>query len=252
MAIDPDVQVLLDELGGRVTSASAPLLVREDDTVIEGKVFTGAGRVLEIRGARNVTVRNCQFDNCDTAVYALDSFDIFIEDNLFVNAGRNFVQFDKVQGGRISRNVGSSRLGDSTAEDMISVYQSKGTEENPILVEDNYLANGGPSGSGSGIMVGDAGGAWITVRRNRLEKPGQVGIGVPGGTNIRIEDNTVISPQLDWSNVGIYVWNQSNKPCEDITVVDNEVDWVNAGGIPNPFWDGNNCEQVTVAGNSWQ
>jgi nitrous oxidase accessory protein NosD len=85
-------------------------------------------------------------------------------------------------------------------------------------VRGNRLSNGGPSGSGSGIMVGDEGGSHIVVKGNTLTNPGQVGIGVAGGQNIRILDNSVFSASHPWSNIGIYVWNQSGGTCSNVEV----------------------------------
>ena len=258
MAIDPDVQILLDAVNERLDSVesfrvvSRPVaVVHADNVTVEGLVITGAGNGVHVQEASNVVIRNCWFMGVDVGVYALDSENVTVEDCLFVDAGRNFVQFDKVAGGQIVDNVGSNQLGKSNAEDLVSVYSSSGTKKKPLLVSGNYFANGGPSFSGSGIMVGDAGGEHIRVEGNTLANPGQVGIGVPGGTDITITGNTVSSVQLGWSNVGIYVWNQTSLPCRNIEISDNTVDWVNSGGIPNPFWDAKNCG-ATVTGNSWQ
>jgi hypothetical protein len=202
-----------------------------------------------------VTIKDSTITDSHAGIYVLSSQAISITGNRFTDAGRNFVQFDKVTGAgnKILFNSGSNQLGASNAEDLISIYKSSGTSESPIEIRGNNLSNGGPSSSGSGIMVGDGGGANIVVEDNTLSNPGQAGIGVAGGQNIRILANTVYSAPQPWSNVGIYVWNQSDQSCSDIEVQNNRVQWYNADGNENPKWNSGNCGTVTGwANNDWQ
>ncbi len=212
------------------------------------------GAAVEVEGSSGVVLEGLTISSTKTGIYALDSTAVLVVGNSFVNAGRNFVQFDKVNGAgsKIVGNTGKNALGKSNAEDFISVYKSSGTSGSPIEVRGNRLSNGGPSDSGSGIMIGDEGGSNIVVSGNVLMNPGQVGIGVPGGTNIRVLSNTVFSAAHAWSNVGIYVWNQSSGSCSNIEVRGNQVEWYNSSGAANPKWDGKNCG--TIAGwddNNW-
>jgi hypothetical protein len=127
----------------------------------------------------------------------------------------------------------------------------------PILIENNFLM-GDPikgstdkSKSGSGIMLGDASGAYLTVRGNTLLAPGQVGIGVCGGSHITVEKNVIWGLSSSVANVGIYTWNQSKKPGTDITVTGNTVAWWNAKGSKSSYWDGKGFENQTVKDNQW-
>jgi hypothetical protein len=212
------------------------------------------GKAIVIQNSTGVTVDQVSFTNVATGVYALSSQTIVVSNSSFVHAGRNFVQFDKVtgSGNRISGNSGYNSLGGSNAEDFISVYKSGGTSGSPLRVSGNTLSNGGPSQSGSGIMVGDAGGTYTVVEGNTLVNPGQVGIGVAGGSNIRVISNNVRSDALPWSNVGIYVWNQAGGSCSGIEVSGNTVNWKKSNGANNPAWDGGNCGSIAGWGNnSW-
>ena len=181
------------------------------------------------------------------------STSVRVDNNTFRHAGRNFVQFDKVtgSGSSISGNRGENALGGSNAEDLISVYQSGGTSGSPLRVVGNHLRNGGPSNSGSGIMLGDGGGGNVIVQGNALVNPGQVGIGVASGTNITVSGNSVYSDALPWSNVGIYVWNQYGSACDNIQITNNQVNWTAAGGYANPWYNGGGCSNVTESGNTW-
>jgi hypothetical protein len=203
------------------------------------------GRGVSIEKSSSVTVENVSIHHSSAGVYAVLSQAIVVSSSSFTHAGRNFVQFDKVTGAgnKIVGNSGSNSLGGSNAEDLISLYQSSGTSGSPIEVKGNRLSNGGPSGSGSGIMVGDSGGSHVVVSGNTLTDPGQVGIGVAGGSNMRVVGNVIYSSAHPWSNVGIYVWNQSGS-CGNIEVSGNRVEWYNSGGASNGGWDGGGCGSV--------
>lgn len=236
---------------------SGPITITQSGTVIEGRHFTGSsGNCITVMGAANVTIRNSRFTNCHKAVYALNSANVVVE-NITCEAdmsgrGRNCVQYDKVSGGRIVGITSINVNGATLAEDHISLYQSHGTAADPILVEGNYIEGGGPSRSGSGIMTGDGGGSWQTIRNNVLVNPGQVGIGVSGGTNITVDGNTVISSSFPWTNVGIYVWRYTGTlPCNSHTVTNNRVSWFNSAGSRNSFWNGGNCGTITMFGNDF-
>ncbi len=218
-----------------------------DVTFRNSEIGPCAGPAIEVERSEGVLLEALEISDTDTGIYVLDSQSISVTGNTFRDAGRNFVQFDKVTGpdNRIVGNTGMNTLGGSNAEDLINVYKSSGTAESPLEVRENHLSDGGPSRSGSGIMVGDAGGSHIVVQDNVLMNPGQVGIGVAGGSNIRVLDNTVFSTSHPWSNVGIYVWNQSSGSCAAIEVRGNQVDWTNAVGKSNSKWDGKNCGVIT-------
>ncbi len=171
-------------------------------------------------------------------------------------------QFDKVSGDGncVSQNYGINFAGRSTPEDMINIYKSHGTEKSPIMIEKNFLCgdpdkgSAGKSKSGSGIMLGDGGGRHIQCRENSLFAPGQVGIGVCGGSNISVEKNQVFGLASNVANVGIYVWNQSKAPGADIAVRHNIVAWKNARGDNSSFWQGANnggFERVAIDNNRW-
>lgn len=243
--------------GLKISNLDGPcvLILASSEVVFrDSEIGPCGGKAIEIRGSSTVTLERLTVHDSGSGVYALTSEHVAVVGNTFTNAGRNFVQFDKVTGtgNVISGNSGANILGGSIAEDFISIYKSSGTSESPITVTNNSFRNGGPSVSGSGIMVGDNGGSHILVQANTLTNPGQVGIGVAGGTSIRVLDNIVYSATQPWSNVGIYVWNQSGGPCGSIEVSSNQVEWYNADGAENPRWDGGNCGTIAEwDNNNW-
>jgi len=219
-----------------------------------GRTFTGltianpGGPCIEIYGASDITIRDSTIGPCGTypvvnakAIFALDSSNIHILNNTFIGESRNMVQFDKVQGGTVIGNVGTWPLGESYAEDLVNMFMSNGTAANPILIQGNFFTGGGPSDSGSCIMMGDAGGSYQTADNNVCTNAGQVGIGVASGEHMVVSNNTVTSVVLLWSNVGLSVWNQYPTPCSDVTFSNNTVEWYNSAGLRNDFWDGGGC-----------
>jgi len=226
------------------------VIISEDDYILEGvTVVNPSGDCIVIEGATNVTIRNSTIGPCvgaigtdnGKAIYALNARDIWITGNHFVEAGRNAVQFDKVDGGIIATNTVDYPQGTTNAEDLINLFASHN-----ILVDGNVLQGGGPSTSGSCIMLGDGDGTNQTVINNVCTNPGQVGIGVASGVNIRVEDNTIRSLSYPWSNVGGYVWNQYDSVCRDITWRNNVIEWYNAAGQRNDFWDGGGCAYMPM------
>jgi hypothetical protein len=205
-----------------------------------------AGSAIHIQDSRQVAVETSELSDTAAGVYALDSSSISVTDNLITDAGRNPIQYDKVTlaGNLVSGNRIINVEGSPRTEDSINIYQSGGTGASPLVVEDNLVFNGGSSLSGSGILVGDNGGSHTIVRRNTLINPGQAGIGVAGGRNIRVIDNVVYSAPFPWSNVGIYVWDQYESQCMEIEVNGNTVQWLNGEGEVNAFFDAGNCGPV--------
>lgn len=253
-----------------VLKSSGPVTIDgRNDVIVENlSISNPHGPCVRILGSSNVTLRNVSIGPCGDwgvfidrssrvtvqqatvrtqssrgGIYGHSSSAIAVLGNFVSDSGRNPIQFDKVSGSgnRIENNTVAS----SPAEDMISIFKSGGTAGSWLRVAGNTVRdNTGESNSGSGILVGDAGGSFILVERNRLANPGQVGIGIPGGSNIKLLDNIVLSTRQPWSNVGIYVWNQSNSVCSNIEVRGNQVDWINSDGRSNPAYNGGGCGAI--------
>ncbi len=225
------------------------------NVTISGKEFVNiADDAIVIEGCNNVTITGNDFSNVVGAIYAINSTNITVTWNRYQNVGdgtigsghSNFVQFNGTTGGYIGHNKG---IGGNT-EDIVSIYRSGGASASaPLIIEYNaFQGTNWTSGSSSAFMLGDAGGHNIIARFNTVVSPGQVGFGVPSGTDIHITDNIVYGARRASSNVGIYVWNQSSSSCAGIEVARNQVKWFNESGSENPYWNAGNCG--TVAGES--
>jgi len=200
----------------------------------------------------NISIKNCFISNVSTGVYALESKGIKIVGNTVRNVNGPFprgqmVQFDDVTGAgnRILDNRCENILGQSFAEDAISIYKSSGTPSDPILIKGNFIKGGGPSITGGGIMLGDNGGENIIATNNILVNPGQYGMAISGGRNIKIINNKIYSKRQSFTNVGLYVWNQNPLVCQNNTVSGNYVNWTNSKGMANDGWNNGNCGPVT-------
>jgi hypothetical protein len=233
-------------------------LMECDRVVIEHcYLHDSPGNGVELGNCSEVLVRGCRIENVSTGVYAQESRKIRVEGNFVRNVTGPFprgqmVQFNQVTGpgNAILNNYATNERGKSQPEDVISLYRSEGTPEEPILIAHNYLT-GDPvhgsedkSRSGSGIMLGDGGGAFQTCRNNIILSAGQAGIGVAGGHSLVIEDNLIVGTRSTVANVGLYLWNQSEGPGGRITVRRNRVHWINGEGTENPFWDGGGFAEV--------
>ena len=233
---------------------------------ISGHTFRGIGSpvpAITIVGCHDVTIEGNDFIDVAEPIYVRDSTNVTIVWNRYRNITGpherdgshrgNFTQWENSFGGRIAHNEG---VGGDT-EDIVSIYHSGGTSAaDPLLIEDNrFQGTDWSSASGSGIMLGDGGGSHVVVRNNVLIDPGQVGIGVAGGSDIHVTGNTIYGQARLYSNVGIYAWAQGTD-CSDIEISDNTIDFHKQDGTNSAWWNGGNCGPITgldtTNTNSWQ
>jgi parallel beta helix pectate lyase-like protein len=244
---------------------SGPLrLTHKHDTVIEGihvssillvdcnnvtikncLLGPGASRAISLATCTNIHIDNCYIRWVPTAIYVEDCQGISVTHCQALNMvgpypQGQFVQFKRVHGGgnRISFNRIRNEMGLSYPEDAISMYMSSGLPDDPIVIEGNWIRGGGPSKSGGGIMLGDAGGANIVARNNILVDPGQYGMAVSGGSYMSIVNNTVYGKTQPFTSTGIYYKNYTKQASIHITIAKNAVNFTNAKNkTANTFLD---------------
>jgi parallel beta-helix repeat protein len=221
-------------------------------TIKKCTLINSADVAIFLYRCRNISIKNCYISNVSTGVYVLESQGIKIISNTVRNVKGPFprgqmVQFDDVSGpgNRVLNNRSENIIGQSFAEDAISMYKSRGTPTDPILISGNFINGGGPSSTGGGIMLGDNGGEYIVATNNILINPGQYGMAISGGKHIQITNNKIYSKRQSFTNVGLYVWNQNPLVCENNIVSGNYVNWTNSKGIANDGWNNGNCGSVT-------
>lgn len=226
-----------------------------NNITIRNCFFDGATmELVELENASNITIENCLFARAWAGVYAVGSNNTKVINCQFVNmkakyvdgnfSGRGvFVQFNSCNGGEVTNCKGESFPGESDPEDLVSCYGSSSN----IRISGNMFRGGGPSGSGGGIIMGDNGGNNIIAENNSLMDPGQYGIAIAGGTNMKILNNKIFAKQQSFSNNPLYVWAQAGAGGRDATVKGNRVNWTdrdgnknngwNSGNIPNTIWE---------------
>lgn len=222
-----------------------------NNITIRNCFFDGStDEAIDIENASNITIENCLFARVVTGVYAVGSKGIKVRNNQFVNVrmrsigGRGqFVQLNKCsgEGNLVENNQGENFPGESDPEDLVSIHASSGTAQSPIIIRGNMFRGGGPSTSGGGIIAGDYGGGYVLMENNTLLNPGQYGMSIAGGHDIKIINNKIYSKQFPWSNNPLYVWAQQGAACSNNYVSGNYVYWIDKTGSANNGWDAGNC-----------
>ena len=234
---------------------------------------------IQVRSSKNITVKNNSIRNVrsniedksdDRGSRAIkvegQSSYVSIRNNHFYNAGRNAVQISRVSnapGMSITENTIEGRgRWDSDYEDMINLFSASGTSSSPIRIANNSLRNGGPSSSGTGMILGDGNdrtGAtrYVLVEWNTLIDPGHVGINLAGGDHITIRNNTIIGrgdvPLRTTTGFGINDYGYTGG-CRDHVVTGNRV-WMENQHLPdgtNHLWNPGTCvNNNRIEGNVW-
>lgn len=232
---------------------------------------------IEIENSSNITIRSNFIGdiNSDISENSGDrgsrsisvvgsAWEISIDGNHFANAGRNAVQLSRVRGATgisITNNLIEGRARwDSDFEDMINLFSSSGTPDDPIRISGNTMRNGGPSRSGTGIIVGDGepnsgDTQYVVVEDNVLIDPGHVGINLAGGNNITVANNIIVGtgdvPLATTVGMTINDFGYSTE-CRDHVVTGNRV-WMDnqhTSSGTNHLWNPRTCnDNVQLSGN---
>jgi len=182
--------------------------------------------------------------------------------------GFNTVQFVQiahalnVAGVDIAWNKVINQPGLSRVEDNISIFESGGTSDSPIVIHDNFIQgayniepgqtdthdghwNYDWSYSGGGIMLGDGNAAYVTAFKNVIVSTTNYGIAITAGRDIDFHDNTLISAGkladgqvIADQNVGASIWNATGNdggPFFNDTGEHNTIGWMTASGANNEW-----------------
>jgi hypothetical protein len=254
--------------GLHITSSSGPCILGNNvsnvhitDNLIGPCGPDASGVGIELNNSQQAHIDHNSFDDVASGFYAYQGTDGFVFDHNYAQRIRGpfprgqIVQFNEVNG---TGHQILCNISDQTApgyndgpEDHVNMFKSNGTSASPILIKNNKFGGGGPSTSGGGVMTGDGGGSFVTVDSNIMVNPGQYGIAVAGGHDIKLLNNRIFSAKFAWTNVGAYVWDQYNSQCQAIDVEGNQVNFLSKDGTQNPFWNGDNCGTVTLNNNQF-
>lgn len=226
-----------------------------NNIVIRNCFFNGSAKELvELENANNITIENCLFARGYAGVYSVGSRNVKVINCQFVNMrirrsstgdfqGRGvFVQWNACSDVQVINCKGENFAGESDAEDMISFFKTSNG-----LVSGNVFRGCGTattSNSGGGIIAGDNGGDNVVLENNTLMTPGNYGMAIAGGTNMKILNNKIYSDKNPVSNNPLYVWNQSGLPMVNITVIGNRVNWTDKNGNKNNGWNAGNGTNI--------
>ncbi len=218
-------------------------------TIRNCKLGPTAKKAIYLYKSSNITVIDCEFEEIQTGLLAeYCTGNIKFEHNDVKNIqgerGNESVQMAQFvhlsgPGNSVSFNACENIAGQSSVEDVISMYASNGTANSPIRIANNWIRGGGPSQTSGGIMLGDSGGSHQIAENNILVNPGQYGISISGGHDLVLRNNKAYSKRFPHSNVGMVIWDwwawkQTDAfPLYNITAENNEFNWTNRDGIIN-------------------
>ncbi|MEJ7559571.1 MAG: right-handed parallel beta-helix repeat-containing protein [Pedobacter sp.] len=233
--------------GKSLSGGSAPLIKLNNCyniRIIGNKLSNSSDVGIYLYNCKNITIEDNYFTKVSTGVYADHTQGgIIVNNNQFLNMQGpfprgQFVQFNNVKGAgsSISNNRGENVIGQSYAEDAISLYQSEGTSASPIVIKGNWIRGGGPSESGGGIMLGDNGGGYLYASDNIVVNPGQFGMAIAGGHHITVVNNAIYGIQQAFTNVGLYVNDIGGWKTSDCKVTNNRVRYYNKTNYQNNAW----------------
>ncbi len=267
LAIAADRSITLSNCSGITILAcdlrSISLVDSTGITICNCYIHDSANDGIDIQSSSAILVQGNRMERVMTGVYAVQCasggirvLGNYVQDVQGPLPRGQLVQFDNVIQGSgtasvVAYNYAINYLGQSTPEDMINIYQSQGTAATPILVEGNVLSGDpvhgsqGKSSSGSGIMIGDAGGDHLTALNNILLSPGQCGIGIPAGSDVLVAGNMVMGAQSAVANIGMYAWNQYGGTPGPVTVMGNTIAWKDSSGGENDWWAGGGFTSIS-------
>lgn len=162
--------------------------------------------------ASKVTITKNTIHNVSSGALMADAYNpLVFSYNAVYDVRGPFPRGQMVQFAGVSGSAGQSKIiGNvsdkqratikTTYEDHINLYKTSGSAAFPILVACNKIrgsatandkTTGEDTSNGSGITVGDNGGAWVEIRNNVVVYTPNTGIGVAGGDHMAVANNLI-------------------------------------------------------------
>lgn len=218
---------------------------------------------IRLTNCTNVVIRYCDFDTVGQPMAIYGGSNITIEwcraRNITGPSARHNVQtgnFIQTVQAPTNITIQDNKIVGGDTEDIISLFSARDSMVRRNHIEGaraDVIGGGWISNSGTGIILGDGGGANCQALDNILFKPGQVGIAVAGGTNMAVRRNKILqlsqSPRAS-SNVGAYSLNYYGQPFGGHQFTDNRVRfWSDSQSVWNGFYGPSGVAVNT--GNNW-
>jgi len=239
------------------------------------KNITGAA--ISIENGQTVTIYGCVFDSCSNGVKvsanASNAFNgginsgITVLHNYFKNTMGGSVGYHAVQltscngpGIKVNYNTFENIHLQSHVDDIVSCFNTYGSISDSIQVIGNWFRGGDyntPNHTGGAVTIGDNGSSYIHVKNNVIINVVGGGIGLAGGHDITVENNTLYQSQalanpLNQTD-GLIMYNfdaiPSSATCYSNTIQNNRVYYLDSNGNPRNYNSANkNC--LDAAGTS--
>jgi hypothetical protein len=255
-----------------LNSTSISLKSCSNITIKNCKFSKSNQRVIVASCAKNLIIQDCVFDSVADGILIVgdpnNSFNNYtssgvkITHNYFKNLmggfpGHHGVQFNGVNGGdgnQVNYNSFENIHLQSFTDDMISMYASRGSANDSIEIIGNWFRGGdwdAKHSTGSGIMIGDNGSAYIHVKNNILVNTVGTAIGNAGATHTVVENNIIYQSQAlanpNNQAGGCYMFNFNS--VADTTTC-NQNTWRNNRGLSYLYNGNETCfAQVSVSWN---
>lgn len=233
------------------------------------------GKFLDAEVMSHVSVTHCTMHGVSFGIYVVSSMlaSVNIRDNVADNLEDrksdgnggfllnqrvlgHFIMFNgdaMPNGGEVAWNQMTNSDGVASVEDLISFYQSHGSQEGPVLVHDNYLqgafATGQTTGyTGAGMQMDGASNdpltatGFVQIKNNTIVHLAGSGISIAAGHDISVIGNRIVSCGKDSSgnwiampgSNALVMWNYYQTSQYFNNYMAN-----NSGGLVRPDADGN-------------
>lgn len=193
----------LEGSGHLLASSYSGAQVTVRRTVFKGPA-NGYNRAIRGENFKTFVVENCSIERTGGIYFlnASSAASIRVARNKMKNVQgdatgnkRQFVQFNGLSSAVIlcEWNEIINIFGESVSEDVFSVYQTSNVTIRNNYIQGGYPATAGGPHQGTGIILGDGGGSNNLAEKNQIVGVTNVGMGISGGNNNRVINNTVVS-----------------------------------------------------------
>lgn len=219
------------------------------------------GKFADLSADKSITIDHCVITNVwGVRINGQNSVPtVRIHDNFGYNMSdggertAHFIQFadGTYANTSIDNNIAINAPYQSHVEDVINIYNARGTATSPIKISSNKIigayslaperegfSGGGIIVDGSGDVTPENAPAYVEITDNIIMDTSNYGLAIAYGNNNRIFNNVILSSGMIYEkipvkaqNVGLYMWNMSKQSPVvffNNTAYDNKILWMKA------------------------